>query len=552
MRLARFSTVRARLLALLVGIAMPIATLTALTAVTTYQTVMGAIDTAQTRTVDDYALRTELWYQGALKSLLASGSVLARRGEADCSAIGSALLAQVRYYRAFHIATREGVSCSSSLDNGISAADLVAAEASLRALPSGDAATGDPLARARYDQVQIGGRTYLAVYARGAVGEGSIDEALLLSDPASLDQVFDLGASDDGLKVALVSRSAGVLASRVGTSHSDPEAQWLPADLGLPESSDRWQATSRSGETRSYGARMISDPDFYVIASFDDAPGRAARTQFFVLLLAPLLTLALLCVVYLRAIDRHCVRWLRGIEAAARARSSQTPAHAVTADEMPTDIRSVAEAFNTMVDEQEVRERRLQTALSDNRFLVRELHHRVKNSLQVVQSYIGLTKRDHGGEARLALADAECHVHVLSAAYRFTLADGEMQPVRIDLFIEDVVSMISNLMRRRGQWIASEIETEATLSVDRIIPLGFLIVDVVSRALRATPDVTITITARDVGERTLEIVLTTDRDVALTQPTKLFAGLVAQIEAVQHSAPQGRSLGAWRLDYRSG
>jgi signal transduction histidine kinase len=550
MRLARFSSVRARLLALLVGIAMPIATLTALTAITTYQTVMGAIDTAQMRTVDDYALRTELWYQGALKSLLASGSVLARTGEADCNAVGSALLAQVRYYRAFHIVTRDGVSCTSSLDDAITTADLVSAEASLRSLPPGDTATGDPLVRARYDQVQIGGRTYLAVYARGTDSEGRIEEALLLSDPASLDQVFDLGASDNGLKVALVSRSAGVLASRVETSTSDPESRWLPTDFGLPDAPDRWQAASKAGETRTYGARMISAPDFYVIASFDDAPGRAARTQFLVLLLAPLLTLALLCIVYLRAIDRHCVRWLRGIEAAARARTSQTPAHAITADEMPTDIRSVAEAFNTMVDEQEVRERKLQTALSDNRFLVRELHHRVKNSLQVVQSYIGLTKRDHGGEARLALADAECHVHVLSAAYRFTLADGEMQPVRVDLFIEDVISMISNLMRRRGQWIASEINTEATLSVDRIIPLGFLIVDVVSRALRATPGVTVTVTARDVGARMLEIVLTADREVALTRPPKLFSGLVAQIEAVQHSAPEGLSLGVWRLGHQ--
>ena len=48
----------------------------------------------------------------------------------------------------------------------------------------------------------------------------------------------------------------------------------------------------------------------------------------------------------------------------------------------------------------------------------------------------------------------------------------------------------------------------------------------------------------------LEIVLTTDREVALTQPTKLFSGLVAQIEAVQHSAPKGRSLGAWRLGHQ--
>jgi HAMP domain-containing protein len=552
MRLARFRTVRGRLLALLVGIALPIACLTALTAVTTYQTVTGAIDSAQMRTVDDYAVRTQLWYHGALESLLASGAVLAQSGRdgADCSAIGAAMLEQVRGYRAFHVVTRQGSTCTSSLEAGIEAADLAAAAASLASKPSGEIWTGDALAQARYDHVLIAGRPYLAVYARSVEGGRSIREGLLLADAASLNQVFELGESDKGLTVALVSRSAGVIASRGNSGKGGGDgASWLPAQETLPETRERWQATSRSGETRNYAARMVAAPDFYVIASFDDALGRAARTQFLVLLLAPLLTLALLCVVYLRAIDRHCVRWLRGIEAAARARSSLTPAHAVTAPDMPGEIRSVADAFNTMVDEQEVRQRRLQTALDDNRFLVRELHHRVKNSLQVVQSYIGLTKRDYRGEARLALADAECHVHVLSAAYRFTLADGEMQPVRVDLFIEDVVTMITNLLRRRDQWAIGAIETQASLSVDRIIPLGFLIVDVVSRVLRTTPGVTIRVAVRDVDDRTIEIAMTTDRDIAHTEPPKLFAGLVSQIEAVQASAPEGRSLGAWRVGH---
>jgi hypothetical protein len=296
---------------------------------------------------------------------------------------------------------------------------------------------------------------------------------------------------------------------------------------------------------------MIAEPDLYVIASFDTALERAARTQFLVLLLAPLLTLVLLSLVYLRAIDRHCIHWLRNIEAAARARTTLSTARAVVAPDMPYDIRSVAEAFNTMVDEQEVRQRRLQTALDDNRFLVRELHHRVKNSLQVVQSYIGLTKRDYRGEARMALADAECRVHVLSAAYRFTLAVGEMQPVRVELFIEDVATMIANLLDPRDNWLSTLVDTRAVLSVDRIIPLGFLIVDVASRGIRSAPGLALKLSVVDLDSETIEITIDADRDVAHSAPPKLFAGLLAQVEAVQSRAPQGRLLGAWQVRHRS-
>lgn len=549
MRLARFKTVRGRLLALLVAIVLPIAFLTAIAAITTYRTVIASIQTFQVRTADDFAVRTRVWYRGALRSLLTAGTTLssARIEDGNCDRIGREMLEQVGGYSAVHLVLRNNRTCSSSLDSGIGSSQLAEAMARLRGLPSVQVWGGVELASARYDQITLAGKRYLAIYAQSTDSASPMREALLLVDPTLLHQVFDLGGSEDGLAVALVNRGNDIITSR---GPDEQDSSWLPAREIVPTVRAHWEAPSQAGPSRSYAARLVAEPDLYVIASFDDTTERAARTQFLTLLLTPLLTLALLCVVYLRAIDQHCVRWLRGIEAAARARATLSNARAAIASDMPTDIRSVAEAFNTMVDDQEVRQRRLQTALDDNRFLVRELHHRVKNSLQVVQSYIGLSKRDYRGEARLALADAECRVHVLSAAYRFTLADGEMQPVRIDLFLDDVMTMITNLIRRRDQWVESRIETVSSLSVDRIIPLGFLIVDVVSRALRTTSDVSITVSVRDTDEETIEIAIEADREIAYSEPPKLFAGLMAQIEAVQVAPPEGRRLGAWRVVHR--
>lgn len=548
MRLARFKTVRGRLLALLVAIVLPIALLTAIAAFTTYRTVIVSIQSFQTRAADNFAVRTRVWYRGALRSLLTVGTTLAaaRTSDSDCSQIERAMLEKVTGYRAVHLRMRDGRVCSASLESGVGASELDGAADMLKARPPVQVWGGVELARARYDQIRLAGRRFLAVYAQENTNS-ALQDALLLVDPELLNQVFEISESDTGLAVALVNRGGDVVASR-GVDEDD--ASWLPAQEVVPQGKGRWEAPSRAGSMRSYVARLVAEPDLYVIASFDDLAEQAARTQFLALLLTPLLTLALLCFVYLRAIDRHCVRWLRGIEAAARARATLSSARAAVADDMPSDIRSVAEAFNTMVDDQEVRQRRLQTAFEDNRFLVRELHHRVKNSLQVVQSYIGLSKRDYRGEARLALSDAECRVHVLSAAYRFTLADGEMQPVRVDLFLDDVVMMISNLIRRRDQWVTSKIETVSSLSVDRIIPLGFMIVDVVSRALRSTPDVSVAVMVRDVDAETIDVAIEADRDIAYSEPPRLFAGLLAQIEAVQVAKPDGRVLGAWRVVHR--
>lgn len=549
MRLARFRTVRGRLLALLVAIALPIACLTALAAVTTYRTVVAAIELSQARMADDFAVRTRVWHRGALRTLLASGSLIASSdlNGAECQTHARDMLARIPGYRAVRIVLADDSVCSASVDATLSDADMAAVAARMRDLPRSVSRSGSGLPTARYDYVKIGGQNHLAVHV--ATTHDGLREGLLFVDPGLLDQVFELGDGSDGMHAALISRGNVVVAHR-GASDADAAndaTTWLPEQEIVPNGPLRWQARSQAGHQRAYAARLVTAPDLYVIASFSDAPEQAARMQFLALLIAPILTLTLLGIVYLRAIDKHCVRWLRGIETAARARSTQPNVRAALAEDMPADIRSVADAFNTMVDEQEVRQRRLQTALDDNRFLVRELHHRVKNSLQVVQSYIGLTKRDYRDEARLALADAECRVHVLSAAYRFTLADGEMQPVRVDLFIEDVVTMITNLIRQRDQHVSSRLDTAATLSVDRITPLGFLVVDVASRVLRSTPGVSITIIVSDVDETTLEIALEADREIAPSQPPKLFAGLVAQIEAVQVEHAEGRRLGSWRV-----
>ncbi|PZU93867.1 MAG: hypothetical protein DI527_04930 [Chelatococcus sp.] len=544
MRLARFSSVRGRLLALLVAIAFPIACLTAITAVSTYRSVTSAIERAQERAAEDFAIRIRVWYRGAARSLDSWSAMAAHSRDltGECGVVDARMLRQVRGYLAFLIQMPDGGACQGSVVPGVQPADLVRVSSELKARPASLAASATRDGSMRYDYVTVGGRSFVAVQTRG----GPSSDALLLADSSLLDQVFDLGDASESMNAALVSQDGAVVSSR-GPQGDD--AGWLPAaDASAPpETRQRWWGQSRKGEERSYVTRPVSPPGFHVVVSFDGKPERAALVQFLVLLLAPLATLALLCIVYLRAIDQHCVRWLRSIEHTARARLAEPTARVALAEEMPADIRSVAEAFNTMVEEQEARQRKLQTALDDNRFLVRELHHRVKNSLQVVQSYIGLSKRSYRDEARIALADAECRVHVLSAAYRFTLADGEMQPVRVDLFLEDVVTMIANLIARRGQSVTGRFETKAQLSVDRIIPLGFLLVDLSSRVLRQVPDLGIVMSVVDLDPSTIEVSLETDLAVENSEPPRLFAGLLAQIEIVEARPAEGRVLGRWRI-----
>ncbi len=198
-----------------------------------------------------------------------------------------------------------------------------------------------------------------------------------------------------------------------------------------------------------------------------------------------------------------------------------------------------------MVEEQEAREHRLQSALAANHALTRELHHRVKNNLQVVQSYIGLSKSAYAGDARMALSEAECRVHVLSAAYRGALSEGEMHPVTIEPFLRDVTLVIARLLCRPGQTVALRGRTAIALPVDRAIPLGLLLVDQASAILHAGSPLSLSLDVADLEDGRFGFGFTADRPVEAPQPSRIRQGLAQQLDATKTDAG---ALGTWELD----
>ncbi|QCI67778.1 sensor histidine kinase [Phreatobacter stygius] len=549
MKLSKFQTVRGRLIGLLVLIAVPMALLAATAAVTTYRTVLGSIEDRQLEAAANYAVRTRIWYDGALRALLATVAGVEATGLTDpqCDAIGRQVLAGTQDDQALRLRFANGTSCLASRNGALSAETLDAMTRTLTSRPIVQDLPGAASTTARYDYVDIDGKHYLAIHATGG-GAGTGWEGLYVTDVAALERAFDLGALAAGAVVGLIGRSDQILIAR-GADEKD--VSWLP-EGSISRTGEPFEAASRAGARRSYSVQRIAEPDLYVLASLDQTVTRAAQTQFLALLIIPLATLALLCAVYLHAIHSHILRWLRGIEQAARQEEqSSFTARALVAEEMPSDIKSVARAFNGMVDAQEQRQHALQTALDRNRLLVRELHHRVKNSLQIVQSYLSLAKRNHSTEAKLALSEAECRVQVLAIAYRFALAEGEMHVVRVDAFLDEVLATISRLLSRPGQLVEGQIASQASLPIDRLIPLGLLVVEVVSRCLWTIQGVHIIARVVDLNpnaaKKAFELKLTADRDVALGPQPKMLAGLAMQIEAVQPVPATAADLGTWQV-----
>ena len=90
------------------------------------------------------------------------------------------------------------------------------------------------------------------------------------------------------------------------------------------------------------------------------------------------------------------------------------------------EIRSLGRAFGRAVDRLETSEQQMAEALNGQRRLVREVHHRVKNNLQVIASLLNIHGRSATTpESRAAYAAIGRRVDALSVVHRNHFAEVE-------------------------------------------------------------------------------------------------------------------------------
>ena len=545
--LSSFKSVRARLLVLMAGITVPVAIMSVILASTTYRSVIRGIEAAQVQTTSNFVVRARIWFRGALRTTVSAVSAIQSVSAStdQCTAILSGIIDRIDGFEALQIRTQNGASCHASNNPALTAPVLDQLAGVQKTKPFTAVWNGASIADTRYDVTRVGGAMHVVVYARNDKAAQGAWEAVLLTKPDLLDQAFELGTMDGSNAIALIGDGGKIIAAR-GVDEADDS--WLPKKQLIATDVTRWEGVSKGGDRFAFASQVLAEPDLFVLARFDDDASRAAWVQFLVLCLTPLLTLALLFAAYVQVIQTNVIHWITGIERAARARNQDASLRAIAPvnDAMPQDIRSVAEAFNAMVRDADDREMALKQSVEANRFLMRELHHRVKNSLQVIQSYLALSRRQQSGAQGIELAHTEAKVQVLSTAYRLALSDGGMRPVAIAIFAGEILDNLSS-MRRPGQWIGTSIDVEAGLIVDRVIPFGLALVEGVVAGLTAPGTTKVMVTLATLEDGKVRVSIAADKSDHVISPyPKIMAGLAAQLEAEMEVKQEGDIL-RWRF-----
>ena len=126
------------------------------------------------------------------------------------------------------------------------------------------------------------------------------------------------------------------------------------------------------------------------------------------------------------------------------------------------------------------------SALDDKDTLLREIHHRVKNNLQVISALLILqSKHVDDDKAVLALQEGQGRVHSMALIHQDLYQNDNLKGVNTKEYFEKLVQNLVETYNSDSRLVKVEYDIEALLlDVDSMIPLGLVVNELTSNALK--------------------------------------------------------------------
>ncbi|MFD1881780.1 sensor histidine kinase [Paracoccus pacificus] len=279
------------------------------------------------------------------------------------------------------------------------------------------------------------------------------------------------------------------------TSDSKPgidPMQSMPVNRTLvslvAEADTTFRAQSNDDEQRVYSVVPVVPGLVYALGSW--SPGQAGQggfvTALSVLLLPLILWAASLVVAYI-AVDRLVLRHIRELRGQMRrfaVGDRDTPPRILR--EAPAEIADVSQTFHNMARILIRDEEQLEASVDEKTVLLKEVHHRVKNNLQLIASIISMQSRAiDNADARRVLRSVQDRVSSLATIYRNLYQAEHLDAVEADRLLSEIISKMATATANDGSKLRLDTDlAPLTLVPDQAVPLSLLATEAFTNAMK--------------------------------------------------------------------
>jgi two-component sensor histidine kinase len=130
-------------------------------------------------------------------------------------------------------------------------------------------------------------------------------------------------------------------------------------------------------------------------------------------------------------------------------------------------------------------------SLREKEALLREVHHRVKNNLQVISSLLSLGAQSHEqGDPGDLLQSIHARVQAIALLHETLYRSGDMAKVDAAAYIQDLASMVFRFEQTHPGAVGLDFDTQhVSINPDTAVPLGLIVTELVTNGLKhAFPD----------------------------------------------------------------
>jgi two-component sensor histidine kinase len=452
--------------------------------------IISVLQGAERARLDVAALHEQLIESASIaatneENILASGEQVARavgnlsdvrNNSADCNIVLSDALIGVRFFLNLSRIDAHGrVTCS--------------------ALPAARGTSVDQ--RAIFQQARnastflVSGQTYSPVVKRRVISgmlplytsSGAFDGVIAITlDTRWLDEMLKLRKLPHGAVVAIFDRSGTIIAA------SDMEkARTIFHHAVLGDTRTDRTARDRHGTIWSYATAALLGNNIFV--GFAMGEQRLLGPTYLHVgtdFLMPIAMIALAWVAIWIATERQVTRWILYLRRVSAAYQRGRYAIRPQLTGAPPEFRLLGGALSDMASSIQDRDKRLRDAVDQKTILIREIHHRVKNNLQIVMSLLSLQASQlHDRLARDALLQAQVRINALALVHRILHETEDQATVNIKRLLSELTVQLTEGMRgdRAGLRVQTEL-VDRQVSGDFAVPLALFTVEALTNIFK--------------------------------------------------------------------
>ena len=328
-----------------------------------------------------------------------------------------------------------------------------------------------------------GSNAYIVGIANALFNAAEIEEVISVS--------LDIGGLADIAAREIRSEEISFgLVNKDGIVFNHPALERVPIDTIIASRVEDRISRSEDLQGRFNAvARPIKDTGLYAV-SYRPAPSwwSFISSQPIQIALIPALAIIAAFLAIWWAIESLVLKWLRRLQRVSdiygAGRLGLTDEETIT--KAPLEVASLAKGLDQMADRIAERQEELQTALSVRDAAIKETHHRVKNNLQIVSSFLNLEARNaEFDETRSVLQKARNRISALSIVHQTLYQHERVAEVQTKPFLELLLPHLSSALLMEENKIELDYEIDdALIGSDDANPLALLILELITNSVK--------------------------------------------------------------------